>query len=113
MVTAIASLLLHQPVRTDTAMTGEIDLSGDILPVGGIREKVLASHRAGIRRILLPQQNQKDLVDVPEQVREEMEFVGCDRISEILQQALLPLTPAGLSAPQSNSVSQQSPRSLR
>ncbi|MEM9265526.1 MAG: endopeptidase La, partial [Cyanobacteria bacterium P01_F01_bin.13] len=78
MLTAIASLLLHQPVRTDTAMTGEIDLSGDVLPVGGIREKVLAAHRAGIRRVLLPLHNEKDLVDVPDHVRQEMEFVQCD-----------------------------------
>jgi ATP-dependent Lon protease len=90
MLTAIASLLLHRPVRTDTAMTGEIDLSGDVLPIGGLREKVLAAHRAGIRRVLLPQQNEKDLIDVPEHVRQEMEFVGCDRIDQILKNALVP-----------------------
>ncbi|WP_228015718.1 endopeptidase La [Leptolyngbya ectocarpi] len=89
MLTAIASLLLNQAVRTDTAMTGEIDLSGDVLPVGGIREKVLAAHRAGIRRVLLPLQNEKDLVDVPDHVRQEMEFVGCDRIPQILKNALV------------------------
>ena len=89
MLTAIASLLLHQSVRTDTAMTGEIDLSGNVLPIGGIREKVLAAHRAGIRRVLLPQQNEKDLVDVPEHVCKEMVFVGCDRIDQILQQSLV------------------------
>ncbi|EKU96371.1 ATP-dependent protease La [Leptolyngbya sp. PCC 7375] len=89
MLTAIASLLLNQPVRTDMAMTGEIDLSGDVLPVGGIREKVLAAHRVGIRRVLLPRQNEKDLMDVPDHVRQEMEFVGCDRIEQILQHALI------------------------
>lgn len=89
MLTAIASLLLNQPVRTDTAMTGEIDLSGDVLPVGGIREKVLAANRVGIRRVLLPQQNEKDLVDVPDHVQQQMEFVGCDRIEQILQNALV------------------------
>ncbi|ESA33883.1 atp-dependent protease la [Leptolyngbya sp. Heron Island J] len=89
MLTAMASLLLHQSVRTDTAMTGEIDLSGDVLPVGGIREKVLAAHRAGIRRVLLPLQNEKDLVDVPDHVRQEMEFVKCDRIEQILDNALV------------------------
>ncbi|MFG6107359.1 endopeptidase La [Leptothoe sp. EHU-05/26/07-4] len=89
MLTAIASLLLNQPVRTDMAMTGEIDLSGDVLPVGGIREKVLAAHRVGIRRVLLPRQNEKDLMDVPDHVKQEMEFVGCDRIQQILQHALI------------------------
>lgn len=102
MVTAIASLLRHQPVRTDTAMTGEIDLSGDVLPIGGLREKVLAAHRAGIRRVLLPQRNQKDLADIPPSVRQEMEFVSCDRIEQVLQQSLLPvcdLSDAALSTP--------------
>ncbi|NET39157.1 MAG: endopeptidase La, partial [Cyanothece sp. SIO1E1] len=70
MVTAIASLLANRPVRTDTAMTGEINLSGAVLPIGGVREKVLAAHRVGITRVLLPQENQKDLVDVPVDVRE-------------------------------------------
>ena len=92
MLTAIASLLLKRPVRTDTAMTGEIDLSGDVMPIGGVREKVLAAHRADIHRVLLPKQNEKDLVDVPEHVRREMEFVGCDRIEQILQNALVPGT---------------------
>ncbi len=89
MLTAIASLLLQRSVRTDTAMTGEIDLSGDVLPIGGVREKVLAAHRAGIHRVLLPQQNEKDLVEVPEHVRREMVFVGCDRIEQVLQNALV------------------------
>lgn len=89
MFIAIASLLLQQPVRNDTAMTGEIDLSGDVLPVGGLREKVLAAHRAGIQRVLLPKQNEKDLVEVPDHVREEITFIGCDRIEQVLENALL------------------------
>ncbi|MFB2978117.1 endopeptidase La, partial [Microseira sp. BLCC-F43] len=89
MVTAIASLLTNQPVRTDTAMTGEINLSGEVLPIGGVREKVLAAHRAGIKRVLLPQQNGKDLVDVPEDVRKEIELVLCDRIQQVLENALI------------------------
>jgi ATP-dependent Lon protease len=89
MVVAIASLVTNQPVRTDTAMTGEIDLSGEVLPVGGVREKVLAAHRAGIKRILLPQHNQKDLVDVPDDVREQIEFIFCDRIQQVLAHALI------------------------
>ncbi len=89
MVVAIASLVTNQPVRTDTAMTGEIDLSGEVLPIGGVREKVLAARRAGIKRILLPRHNQKDLVDVPEDVREQMEFIFCDRIEQVLANALI------------------------
>jgi ATP-dependent Lon protease len=89
MVVAIASLLMKQPVRTDTAMTGEIDLSGEVLPIGGVREKVLAARRAGIKRILLPRHNQKDLVDVPEDVRKQMEFIFCDRIEQVLANALI------------------------
>ncbi|MBE9167959.1 endopeptidase La [Pleurocapsales cyanobacterium LEGE 06147] len=89
MVVAIASLVTNQPVRTDTAMTGEIDLSGEVLPIGGVREKVLAARRAGIKRILLPQHNQKDLVDIPEDVRKQMEFIFCDRIEQVLANALM------------------------
>ena len=88
-VTAIASLLMDQPVRTDTAMTGEVNLSGEVLPIGGVREKILAAHRVGIKRVLLPGQNEKDLVDVPEDVRQQMEFVFCDRIEQILVNALV------------------------
>ncbi|RMH77069.1 MAG: endopeptidase La [Cyanobacteria bacterium J007] len=87
-VAAIASLLMQQPTRTDTAMTGEINLSGEVLPIGGLREKVLAAHRAGVTRVLIPRRNQKDAVDIPEDVREVIELVACDRIEEILAQAL-------------------------
>ncbi len=89
MVTAIASLLANQSVRTDTAMTGEINLSGEVLPIGGVREKVLAAHRVGIKRVLLPQQNEKDLVDVPEDLRDQMEFIFCERIEQVLDNGLL------------------------
>ncbi len=89
MITAIASLLMQEPVRNDTAMTGEINLSGEVLPIGGVREKVLAAHRVGIKRVLLPQQNQKDLVDVPADVRQQIEFVFCDRIEQVLANALV------------------------
>ncbi|MGB7442227.1 MAG: endopeptidase La [Coleofasciculaceae cyanobacterium] len=89
MSTAIASLLMNQPVRNDTAMTGEINLSGEVLPVGGIREKVLAAHRLGIKQVLLPKQNAKDLVDVPEDVRNQLEFIFCERVEQVLENALL------------------------
>lgn len=90
MAAAIASLLMDRPARVDTAMTGEINLSGEVLPIGGVREKVLAAHRAGIKRVLLPQQNARDLVDVPEDTRAEMEFVFCDRVEQVLDRVLLP-----------------------
>ncbi len=89
MVVAIASLLMNQAVRTDTAMTGEINLSGEVLAIGGVREKVLAAHRLGIKRVLLPQRNAKDLVDVPEDLRNQLEFVFCDRIEQVLDNALV------------------------
>lgn len=89
MVTAIASLLMNQPVRTDTAMTGEINLSGEVLPIGGVREKVLAANRVGINRVLLPQQNRKDWVDVPEDVRNQMEVIFCDCIEQVLDNAFV------------------------
>ncbi len=89
MVVAIASLLMHHPVRNDTAMTGEVNLSGEVLPIGGVREKVLAAHQVGIKRVLLPRHNEKDLVDVPADVRQQIEFVFCDRIQQVLANALI------------------------
>ena len=92
MATALASLYLGIPVRSDTAMTGEISLSGLVLPVGGIKEKVLAARRAGIKKVILPKANQKDLREVPEEVREEMAFTLVDTIEDVLPAALQPLT---------------------
>jgi ATP-dependent Lon protease len=89
MVTAIASLLTGRSVRTDTAMTGEINLSGEVLPIGGVREKVLAANRAGIKRVILPSRNAKDLVDVPKDVRQQLEFIFCEQIEQVLENALL------------------------
>ena len=74
-LSAVLSLLTDKKVRSDTAMTGEITLRGLVLPVGGIKEKVLAAHRAGVRRVVLPHRNKKDLVDIPEKVKKEMQFV--------------------------------------
>lgn len=88
MVTALTSLYTHVPVRNDTAMTGEITLSGLVFPVGGIKEKVLAARRAGIRRVILPADNESDLQDLPENVRHEMEFVFAERIEEAIKAAL-------------------------
>jgi ATP-dependent Lon protease len=78
-------------VRNDVAMTGEITLRGNVLPVGGIKEKILAAHRAGIKRIIMPDRNQKDMVDVPDQAKNEMEFFYVKKMDEILQLALTEL----------------------
>jgi ATP-dependent Lon protease len=85
---ALASLYTGRPCRNDTAMTGEITLTGLVLPVGGVKEKVLAARRAGLRRVLLPRQNQPDLEELPGEVRAEMTFVPVDRVEEVLAEAL-------------------------
>lgn len=87
-VTALVSLLTDRPVRPDVGMTGEITLRGKVLPVGGIKEKVLAAHRVGLRTVILPKRNEKDLEDVPEDVRQAMQFVLVETIDEALQMAL-------------------------
>ena len=88
MATALASLYSGQAVRRDTAMTGEITLSGLVLPVGGIKEKTLAAHRAGLKRVILPSENEKDLQDLPAEVQTEMEFIFADRIEDFLETAI-------------------------
>ncbi|MBP9663213.1 MAG: endopeptidase La [Pyrinomonadaceae bacterium] len=90
MATAMASLYTGRKVRSDTAMTGEITLSGLVFPVGGIKEKVLAAHRAGIRRIILPVRNEADTDDIPEDVKKELELVFATWISDVLKAALEP-----------------------
>jgi ATP-dependent Lon protease len=97
MVVALSSLGAGRPVRSDVAMTGEITLRGAVLPVGGIREKVLAAHRAGIRRVILPSRNAADLEDVPRELRDEIEFVLLNRVEQAVIEALEPApTPAGV-----------------
>lgn len=86
---ALASTLSGLPVRHDTAMTGEVTLRGKVLEVGGIKEKVLAAYRAGIRRVILPTGNERDLRDVPDNVRSSIEFVYVDRMDQVLDEALL------------------------
>ncbi len=88
MATAIASLLSGRRARPDTAMTGEITLTGLVLPVGGIKEKVLGARRLGFQRVILPRQNEKDLEDLPEDVRQEMEFILADRVEQVLEAAM-------------------------
>ncbi|MCC7419427.1 MAG: endopeptidase La [Planctomycetaceae bacterium] len=98
MATALASAYSGEPVRNDTAMTGEITLTGLVLPVGGIREKVLAARRAGIRRVILPAENRKDLRDIPDDVREEMQFLFAEQVEQVLSAAIPSLQDKFLSA---------------
>src|SRR5271170_7338040 len=88
MATALTSLYTKLPARSDVAMTGEITLTGLVLPIGGIKEKVLAARRAGIRTVIMPKANQKDLRELPEDVRKEMEFIYAERIEDVLRTAV-------------------------
>ncbi len=88
MATSLASLLSHRTVRADVAMTGEISLRGVVLPVGGIKEKCVAAARAGIRTVILPARNRRDLEDIPESVRKRLEFVWAEKIEDVLARAL-------------------------
>jgi len=88
MAVALASLLTDCPARSDTAMTGEITLSGLVFPVGGIKEKMLAAHRAGVGRVILPRANEKDLRELPDHVRDEMEFIFVENIDDVLSAAI-------------------------
>jgi ATP-dependent Lon protease len=90
MFVALASLLTGRPVRSDVAMTGEISLRGLVLPIGGVKEKVLAALRAGITTVMLPARNQRDLEDVPAEAREKLTFVWLERVDQAVATALTP-----------------------
>ena len=90
MITAIISLLVNRAVCADVGMTGEITLRGQVLPVGGVKQKVLAAHRAGLKTVILPKRNEMDLDELPEDVRKEMDFVLVERVDELLAAALRP-----------------------
>jgi ATP-dependent Lon protease len=94
MFMALVSLMIDRTIRSDTAMTGEISLRGLVLPVGGIKEKVVAAHSAGIKRVMLPARNRRDYDDIPEVARREMEFIWLDRVEEAVAAALEPKTSA-------------------
>ena len=87
MAVALASLLTRRPVRPSLAMTGEITLRGKLLPIGGIKEKVLAAARSGVKTILLPEQNRKDLADIPAEIRKKIKFVFVKTIPDALKAA--------------------------
>ena len=93
MATAFISALTNIPVSRIVAMTGEITLRGRVLPIGGLKEKSLAAHRAGIRTILLPQDNEKDIIEIPESVRNEMTFIPVSHMDQVLEHALVKNKP--------------------
>src|SRR6202042_768863 len=94
MFMALVSLMTDRTIRSDTAMTGEISLRGLVLPVGGIKEKVIAAHSAGIKRVMLPARNRRDYDDIPETARKEMEFIWLERVEEAVANALEPKAAA-------------------
>jgi ATP-dependent Lon protease len=90
MLTALVSLLTRRKVKDTVAMTGEITLQGKVLPIGGVKQKVLAAHRAGLKEVIVPRRNEADLDDVPDKVREEMTFVIADTVGDVLEASLQP-----------------------
>jgi ATP-dependent Lon protease len=99
MATAIVSALRNQQVRPDVAMTGEITLSGLVLPIGGIREKSLAARRQGIKTVILPALNEPDLAELPPEIKDGMTFIPVSTLEEVLAIALPPPASAGTPAP--------------
>jgi ATP-dependent Lon protease len=105
MFMALISLMTDRTVRSDTAMTGEISLRGLVLPVGGIKEKIVAAHRAGLRRIMLPARNRKDFEDIPEEVRQQLTFTWLERVDDAVSSALEPAKVAEESSADRETVS--------
>lgn len=93
MTTALVSLLTNRPVRSEVGMTGEITLRGQVLPIGGLKEKVLAAHRAGLKKVIFPKRNEPDLEDIPDEVRDEIQFIPVETIDEVLKHALEEAAP--------------------
>ena len=88
MVTSIVSSITTIPVRKDVAMTGEVTLTGQVLPIGGLKEKLLAAHRAGIKHVIIPKDNEKDLTDIPNKVKNDIKITSVDTVDEVLKLAL-------------------------
>ena len=90
MATAMVSVLAQRPVRKDVAMTGEITLRGNVLPIGGVKEKLLAARRAKIKTVILPEPNRRDLVDMPEEVMTDLKFIFVENVMDVFENALRP-----------------------
>jgi ATP-dependent Lon protease len=104
MVTAIVSMMTGIPVKRDVAMTGEITLRGKVLPIGGVKEKVLAAHRAGVKNIILPKDNEKDLADIPKNMLDALDVYLVQTMDEVLKIALAEPLPGRLPAAVEESV---------
>jgi ATP-dependent Lon protease len=89
MVTSIVSVLTGFPVRKDIAMTGEITLRGRVLPIGGLKEKLLAAHRGGIRCVLIPKDNERDLEDIPDNIKKDLTIIPVAKVDDVLREALI------------------------
>ncbi|MDR1616256.1 MAG: endopeptidase La, partial [Syntrophomonadaceae bacterium] len=89
LATALASALSGKEVRHNVAMTGEITLRGRVLPIGGLKEKVLAAHRAGIKTVILPEDNQKDLIEIPDPIKKQLNFVSVSHMDQVLAESLV------------------------
>jgi len=100
MAAALVSVLTGRKIRKHVAMTGEITLRGKVLPVGGVRDKVLAAHRAGSTCVIIPAANENDLIDVPEEVRRDLQVALVENVDEVLTAALHPARPAPAATPQ-------------
>jgi ATP-dependent Lon protease len=112
MCTALVSALTKVPVRSDVAMTGEITLRGQVLPIGGLKEKLLAAHRGGIRTVLIPDDNTKDLAEIPQNIKDSLEIKPVKWIDEVLQVALKHM-PAPVATAASPSRPNDKPRARR
>ena len=88
MVTSIVSSITKNPVYREIAMTGEVTITGQVLPIGGLKEKLLAAHRAGIKHVIIPKDNEKDLVDIPQKVKEDIKITPVETVDEVLKVAL-------------------------
>jgi ATP-dependent Lon protease len=115
MATAMASLLTGRPVRRDLAMTGEITLRGRVLPIGGLKSKLLAAHLAGVKTVLIPKRNEKDLVEVPDEVRTQLRLIPVETMDEVLAEALIdaPRPAARIKAERAARQQRVTPRAAR
>jgi ATP-dependent Lon protease len=98
MATALVSVLTQRPIRREVAMTGEITLRGNVLPIGGVKEKLLAARRAKLKTVILPEANRPDLEDLPKEVSEDLNFVFVEHIRQVFDAALLNAKPAAKAA---------------